>query len=533
MTIGAGIGATPLEHDARAAMSLDASIDRWPLLGWLPWTRAPKPEDAHEEWDAYTSQRTALQGCLAKDLLLGLLFGGNGSGKSEAAFVVDVIFALGREHPMVRAFARSTGIDVSGVPSGPGRVLLIAKSSNDSVRYHRPRIRDLLPRSLSNKWYNLNGKGESHVNVAGLSESPDGAIVKTRQGAEVWFKSQDQGWESFQGDKWRLVHIDEELVVDDGEKIYNELLMRVARIKGRIIYSMTALSGETWTYRRLVQTPPEASAVWWLDAFENPHLPAESMRIAFAGLSEAEVKQRRYGKFVSLEGRIYPALNLSRDRVGDGTGPEHLLHASWVPPADWPRVLAFDFGWTDPSVALWGAVDDEGRLYWYRVLYITQETAERFAHMVAWLSGITDDPIVIPSRGGHPCVYGADRPSGFVGEEWDGEPTEGERIQLAWGDPSHPAHLRALRRAGVRVVKARKDWEDGVARVRVRTALQGDKRPRLYLREDLRPVIREHQGYVHASGAGGAKETPARGPDHTCDAGRYMVVGVDRTFRRT
>jgi len=504
---------------AKIAQQLERYRDQWPLAMWAPWCREPRPDDPHDEWDNYSSQRQVLTGLLAPDLFVGLVFGGNGSGKTVTGFAADMALTLGSAHPTVQMWARNAGISLDGLPRTAGRCVIVAKSSNDSIRYHRPRIAALLPRQRANKWYNLNGKGEAHVCVGDSAESANGALVTLPNGAEFWFKSQDQGWESFQGDEWRVVHLDEELLVDDGEAIFDELLMRAARAAGRIIYTMTALSGETWTYRRLVKAPVPRSRVWWMDSYENPHLPLDTMRIAFAGMSQAQIARRRYGKFVALEGRIYPALELSPDNVGDGTGAEHLLRESWLPPTAWPRVLGLDFGWTDPSVCLWGAVDSEARIYWYRVLYITQTTADAFANMVAWLSGFNVDPVRIPSRRGRPSVYGADRPA------------EPEPIEAAWGDPSHPTYIRSLVSRDIPVRRANKNWEDGVARVRMRTVRQGDGRPRLYLRADLMPVIDEHRAYVHAVAPSGAKETPAAGSDHTCDAGRYMIVGVDRMQR--
>ena len=45
----------------------------------------------------------------------------------------------------------------------------------------------------------------------------------------------------------------------------------------------------------------------------------------------------------------------------------------------WRKVRSIDFGFNNPFVCLWGALDPDSRLYIYRQLYMTQRTVDRHA----------------------------------------------------------------------------------------------------------------------------------------------------------
>lgn len=531
-----------------AAADADALADLLalhPVAGFVPWTRRdrePIPEgeeDPDPQWGRYTSQRDALETCFAlpddpldRILCVGV-WGGNGSGKTWIARFACVLVLLGRDHPSVRAFLAATGCELPWLSDGPGRVLFVAKSSNDSIRYHRKDVRGLLPSAGAHRWYNLNAKGEAHVIVEGDAESADGAIVQVGKG-EAWFKSADQGWEAFQGDKWDAVQIDEELLQPDGERTFDELLQRVARVAGRMLYSMTSLSGpQTWTIRRL-DSPrtPSWMRIARLDALDNPHIDTASILLTYDGMSEGQRLQRQRGEAVALEGRLYPALDLVN--VGPWDGGCHLVHASFHPPADWPRYIGGDYGHTAPSAIVWTATDPDGRRYDYRVLYCTGLDSRRLAQIVAWLSGSPDVPEpAIPTMcgggTGYRSVYGAERAEPPVGD--DGELTGewGEHIEVAWMDPAAPQVIRALQAVGVNACRAQKEWAKTTDSLRQSSAVAADGRPRWYMRQDLAPLIAELAALVHGTGAGGEpKETAARGADHLADAKRYQDYGIRR-----
>lgn len=538
-----------IREDLRMSLALDEMRERWPLAAGpmsVPWTREPTPDEDDPDWHRFTSQRRALGACFQAPphrdarILCVCLFGGNGSGKTVAARLAAVLVLLGRAHPAVRMFLRASGLALPWLRAGPGRVLFVAKSSNDSIRYHRKDVRGLLPRAGAHRWYNLNAKGEAHVVVDGDAESPDGAMVRLPGQGEAWFKSADQGWEAFQGDKWDCVQIDEELLQPDGERTFDELLQRVARVGGRILYSMTALSGpSTWTMRRFDAPDgrPEYARVVRLDALDNPHIDRQSLRIVYRGMSEAQRQQRQRGEAVALKGRVLPALDCVH--VGAWDGPHNLIPASWMPPREWRRFLAIDYGFAKPSAVIWSARDPDGRMYDYRCLYACSLTAPELAALVAYICGAPgiDRPSRVPSRTGggfrHRAITGADVAGQVLDEDGEAADSWGERIDVAVVDAAAPAVIRELRRVGIQAVRGRKDRVRTIDALRAASAVAEDGRPRWYIREDLAPLIEECDRLVHRTSAGGVDhEKQVIGEDHAFDARCYLAEWVARQFGR-
>lgn len=209
------------------------------------------------------------------------------------------------------------------------------------------------------------------------------------------------------------------------------------------------------------------------------------------------VRRARYldGKWVIAEGAVY----------GDWNEAVHLVDRFAIP-ASWRRIRACDFGYTNPFVMLWIAIDPDGRMFVYRELYMTQRVVEDHAAQIRALS-------------------------------------EGERIEATVAD--HDAEDRAtLARHGITTLPARKEIGVGIQAVQQRLRDAGDGKPRLFvfkdalveadaaLREAKRPLCLrdEFPGYVWAKAPDGKpqKETPVDLDNHALDALRYAVRYVDR-----
>ena len=160
-------------------------------------------------------------------------------------------------------------------------------------------------------------------------------------------------------------------------------------------------------------------------------------------------------------------------------------------PADWKRLRAIDFGFTNAFVCLWGALDPDGRLYLYREHYKAGVRTAEHAQIIRKLS-------------------------------------EGERCLLTVAD--HDAGERAeLTAAGIPTEPARKNVAAGIQRVKNRLAVQGDGKPRLFFFRTLKNTLSEIYDYRWAAADGelNAREEPVKLNDHAMDALRYMVMAAD------
>jgi phage terminase large subunit len=205
----------------------------------------------------------------------------------------------------------------------------------------------------------------------------------------------------------------------------------------------------------------------------------------------------RYGRWVSAEGAVY-----------EFDARLHLVDPFPVP-ADWTRVRSVDFGFVNPFVCLWLALDPDGRLYLYREIYRTGRTVRDHAAQIVSLSG-------------------------------------GERVAATVAD--HDAEDRAtLAQCGIPTVAAEKAISPGIQAVEARLARAGDGRPRLFLfrgalveRDEslaaaYKPVCtqEEFDAYQWPKGQDGRplKEVPLDLHNHSMDALRYGVVWADRRGR--
>jgi phage terminase large subunit len=204
-----------------------------------------------------------------------------------------------------------------------------------------------------------------------------------------------------------------------------------------------------------------------------------------------------------------------RLRKGIWAGAEGMVYDEYDPaihlvdrfpiPADWRRIRSIDFGYTNPFVCQWWAIDHDGRMYLYRELYMTQRTVEEHA------------PLIVKH-------------------------SEGEYYEATVAD--HDAEDRAtLERRGVPTDRATKDISVGIQAVQDRLKVAGDGKPRLFILknslveadEDLRarnkPISTEDEivGYVWPKSQDNKpiKETPVDIDNHGMDTMRYAVMYVD------
>lgn len=214
-----------------------------------------------------------------------------------------------------------------------------------------------------------------------------------------------------------------------------------------------------------------------------------------ANLSGVRLLRFLRGLWAAAEGAVYEEF----DRA------VHLIDRFEIPPA-WRRIRVIDFGFTNPFVCQWWAIDPDGRMYLYREIYMTGKIVADHAEQIKAFSN-------------------------------------GERIEATIAD--HDAEDRAtLKRLGIRTEPAFKSVSRGIQATQKRLRKAGDRKPRIFilrdtlierdegLAEDKRPLCTEQEidGYVWQRSSEGKanKEEPVKMDDHGMDAMRYAVAYVDQ-----
>ncbi|MCP9290009.1 phage terminase large subunit [Gracilimonas sediminicola] len=212
-------------------------------------------------------------------------------------------------------------------------------------------------------------------------------------------------------------------------------------------------------------------------------------------LTGARRERLKDGKWVGSEGLVFSNYD---ERI-------HLIDRFDIP-ADWRRVRGIDFGFTNPFVCQWWAIDPDGRMYLYREIYKTKRVVNEHAKHINKLS-------------------------------------EGERIEITICD--HDAEDRAqLEKAGIRTKPAYKAVSLGIQNIQERLKVQPDGKPRIFiLRDSLVELDRELEeskkptctaeemtSYSWPKSADGKndKEEPIKEYDHGCDDMRYVAAHLDK-----
>jgi len=243
-------------------------------------------------------------------------------------------------------------------------------------------------------------------------------------------------------------------------------------------------------------------------------------------LTGVRYSRLRLGLWVSAEGMVYEG---SWDRSKNLIERASVTNRTYNPlygdcniPRMWPRYLAIDFGYTNPMVCQWWAVDPDGRLFMYREIYRSQTLVEDHArailHYAKWhLDGGRLTPT---SKDSDPLPRAI-----FADHDAEGRATL-ERHLGHWG-----------------VTPAEKAITDGIQAVAARMRPAGDGKPRLFILQgslvDRDPVLADHklpcstleeiEGYVWDTRGGRAKgEEPLDKDNHGMDAMRYMAATLDR-----
>jgi Terminase large subunit, T4likevirus-type, N-terminal len=123
-------------------------------------------------------------------------------------------------------------------------------------------------------------------------------------------------------------------------------------------------------------------------AEDNPHLmendPGYVNRLE--SLPEAERQAKRYGHWDSFEGQVFDEYReIPNEAKGEPERATHLVKPFQIP-SWWLRFLAIDWGYSAMTVALWGALAPNDKLYIYREYSITQAKTSTWASDIGRLS---------------------------------------------------------------------------------------------------------------------------------------------------
>ncbi len=262
------------------------------------------------------------------------VFGGNRSGKTECGAVEAVYMARG-VHPYRQ--------NKDGVF---GWVVSLSQQVQRDVAQKK------VLHYLNKSWI------EDITMLTGKRDRPENGVIDQIRIKNVFggrsvigFKSCDQGREKFQGSSLDFVWFDEEPPKD----IYDECRMRVLDKRGDIFGTMTPLKGLTFIHDEIYLNSGNSKEVWFefMEWADNPYLNEEEVELLTATLSQEQLESRRYGRFKSSSGLVYPEFDPA----------VHVLPSPFKIPNEWQDIISIDPGLNNPLSAHWYAVDYDANVY--------------------------------------------------------------------------------------------------------------------------------------------------------------------------
>ncbi len=395
------------------------------------------------------------------------VFGGNRSGKTECGAVECVYMARG-VHPYRKNRKNTVGWVVSV-----------------SQQVQRDVAQKKILHYLRKDWI------EEVVMISGRKGSPDSGVIDLIKVKNVFggisvigFKSCDQGREKFQGSSLDYVWFDEEPPKD----IFEECRMRVVDKKGDLFATMTPLKGLTYVYDEIYMNRKNNPEVWYefMEWSDNPYLDKGEIKLLEQSMDESELLSRRYGKFSSNEGLVYP----------DFDENVHVIEPFEIP-FEWQDIISIDPGLNNPLSAHWYAVDYDGNVYVIYEHYAAGRDIDYHSDAIK----------EICSR----INWHTDR-NGRIEALID---SAANQRTLAYS--KSVAELFYER--GILVnTKVNKDLFSGISRVKSYLNVKNGL-PNIYIFKNCVNMIREIKGYFW-----GANDSPVKRDDHAMDELRYYLM---------
>jgi phage terminase large subunit-like protein len=277
-----------------------------------------------------------------------LYIGGNRSGKSLGS-TIEAIWWLTHTHPH-----RQT-------PEGPVRGRVVAVDFLNGVdKIILPLYKQWLP-----KTYLINGSWEQ-------SYSRERHVLTLNNGSFVEFMSQDQDLDKFAGSSRHFVHFDEECP----QTVFRECLARLVDTDGVWWMSQTPVQGMEWIYDDIYMPAKKGEkniGIVEAEMADNPTLSREAIDKFLDMLPEEERAIRSKGQYVHLGGSVFP----------DFTPQTHTIEKGVFTPTPEHRIIrTMDSGYTNPTVWLWLAVDEENNVTVFKEHYRAKLTVEEHATIV-------------------------------------------------------------------------------------------------------------------------------------------------------
>ncbi len=257
--------------------------------------------------------------------------------------------------------------------------------------------------------------------------------------------------------------------------------------KNGIAWVTTTPCGFDWVYEKFykaVEKDPNNFDCIRFKSIDNPHLDPKLIENARNDLSPQMFRQEFEASFETFTGLVYKEF----DRNVHVIKPFE-IHNSWT------RLRGIDFGFTNPFVCLWVAIDGDENIYVYDEHYKSQSLLKEHAQVIHAKTGRSN-------------------------------------IAATYRDPSAAQEAEELTDLGVyttpaiNTINSDKDYRVGINAVASKLQINPHTgKPKLFVFNNCVNLIEEFQKYRWEEKKDGVnqKEKPMKFNDHAMDALRYIL----------
>ena len=277
------------------------------------------------------------------------------------------------------------------------------------------------------------------------------------------------------------------------EEVFLTLLGRLRAVATPQCWITGNPLGHNWVWHRFIHDPIPGNIMFNAKTEENKdNLPDGYIDSLKKNYNEIWVNRYLYGSWDAFEGQIYPDFEPSVHMVND-----------FNPDPSWRRFIAIDHGRTNPTAVLWGAVDNDDKIWIYREHYEAGQDADDHCRSIKAYQGE-----------GRYETYVID-PSTGAGKKDDPE-TIGNRY----------------RQMNIPVVGANNDVQGGIDKV-----TEYIKRNKIFITRSCENLRRELVNYQWEQPSASkmdlnSPEKPLKKDDHAVDSLRYLVGEVVRSAKK-
>ena len=232
-------------------------------------------------------------------------------------------------------------------------------------------------------------------------------------------------------------------------------------------------------------------------SWNNPYLSKDDIEEARRTLSKATFEQEYGATFTFSSGQVYKEFDPSIHVIAD----DKLRILSSAESGEWRRFRSIDFGYENPFVCLYIAVDPEDRVIIYDEYYQRHRTMEQHA-------------------------------SFLLEEEQRSEAKMQKHVQGLYEfttcDPSAASARATLFEKGIVTITPRSNIIQGLELVRRQLMVREDGKPGLYISSKCVNTIKEFNLYSYPDKMD--TEEPVKENDHAMDCLRYFLLQWNRGY---